>query len=98
MSSQADPPSTPEAPPEGGRPLHERIFNSGVLILACGLISAALIYLLAPDGPSDSREIEFSNPRAYEFQIERLGGKAAVYAVRFNEWFTSLWHGTQLAF
>jgi hypothetical protein len=99
MSAHADPSSTPEAPPgEGSRPLHECIFYSGVLILACGLISAALIYLFAPDSGSDTREIEFANPRAYEFQIERLGGKAAVYAVRFNEWFSSLWHGRQLAF
>ncbi|HEV7820427.1 MAG TPA: hypothetical protein VGO84_04550, partial [Burkholderiales bacterium] len=56
------------------------------------------IYWFAHNEGGETREIEFANPRAYEFQIERLGGKAAVYAVRFNEWFITLWHGTRLAF
>ena len=99
MSGLPEPPSTPDRPPgAGSRPLDERVFNAGALILVCGLISAALIYLFANNEGGDTREIEFANPRAYEFQIERLGGKAAVYAVRFNEWFIRLWHGTRLAF
>ncbi len=61
------------------------------------MIGAALIYVFAAD-TATRVEIEFANPRANEFQIERLGGKATVYAVRFNEWLGSLWHGRQLAF
>jgi hypothetical protein len=79
-------------------PLHERVFYAGVGILAAGLIGAGAIYVLTSDDSSRSAPIEFANPRAYEFQIERLGGKAAVYAVRFNEWFSGLWHGRDLAF
>ena len=83
---------------EAGLPLHARIFYAGVFILVAGLIGAALIYWLTADSAAKKTEIEFANPRAYEFQIERLGGKAAVYVVRFNEWFTGLWQGRQLAF
>ena len=98
MSADAQPPARLETPPKRGRaPLHERIYYAGVSILIAGLIGAALIYLLSADDTGRSAEIEFAYPRAYEFQIERIGGKAAVYAVRFNEWFISLWHGRQLA-
>ena len=79
-------------------PLHQRIFYAGVVVLGAGLIGAGAIYVLIPDDPARNAQIEFANPRAYEFQIERLGGKAAVYAVRFNEWFSGLWHGRDLAF
>ncbi len=77
--------------------MHERIFYSGVAILVVGLVSAALIYVFSEDA-GNRTAIEFANPRAYEFQIERIGGMAAVYAVRSNEWFISLWQGRQLAY
>ena len=83
---------------EAGLPLHARIFYAGVFILVAGLIGAALIYWLTADSAVTKTEIEFANPRAYEYQIERLGGKATVYVVRFNEWFTGLWQGRQLVF
>ena len=88
-----------ETPPanEDRVPLHERIFYAGVLILVAGLTGATLIYWFTADSAVKKTEIEFVNPRAYEFQIERLGGKATVYVVRFNEWFTGLWQGRQLA-
>ena len=99
MSANAKPSSTlGTQPPNGGPlPLHERIYYSGVAILIVGLIGAALIYVFAAD-TAKSVEIRFTNPRAYEFQIERLGGKATVYALRINEWLGRLWHGRQLAF
>ena len=100
MNPDEKPRSLLEAPPayEDGLPLHERIFYAGVVILVAGLIGAALIYWLTADSAVKKTEIEFANPRAYEYQIERLGGKATVYVVRFNEWFTGLWQGRQLAF
>jgi len=100
MNPEEKPCSLHEGSPanEGGLPLHERIFYAGVVILVAGLIGAALIYWLTADSAGKKTEIEYANPRAYEFQIERLGGKATVYVVRFNEWFTGLWQGRQLAF
>jgi hypothetical protein len=34
----------------------------------------------------------------YEHNLELMGGKAAVYAVRFNQWLAGLWHGRPLAY
>jgi len=100
MNLDEKPRSLLEAPPatDVRLPLHERIFYAGVVILVAGLIGAALIYWLTADSAVKKTEIEFANPRAYEYQIERLGGKVTVYVVRFNEWFTGLWQGRQLAF
>ena len=100
MNLDEKPRSLLEAPPatDVRLPLHERIFYAGVVILVAGLIGAALIYWLTADSAVKKTEIEYANPRAYEFQIELLGGKATVYVVRFNEWFTGLWQGRQLAF
>ncbi len=99
MSADAESQSSAKRLPAKIRelPLHGRIFYSGVIILVAGLAGAVLIYYFAADD-SGTAAIEFANPRAYEFQIERLGGKVAVYVVRFNEWFGGLWHGRPLAF
>ncbi len=72
-----------------------RFRDAGVAVLCAGFAAAALIYVLADEPAADP---EFANPRAYENQIERIGGKATLYAVRFNEWFASLWHGRTLAY
>ena len=72
-----------------------RFCYAGIAVLCAGLATAGLIYAFAAE---PAAEPEFANPRAYENQIERIGGKATLYAVRFNEWFSSLWHGKALAF
>ncbi|MDB5815954.1 MAG: hypothetical protein JWN23_3071 [Rhodocyclales bacterium] len=72
--------------------MQKRIFYSGVVILFAGLLGAVLIYALS----TDAETVEIANRQAYEFQIERIGGKATVYLVRLNEWLISLWHGKQL--
>ena len=69
----------------------------GVVILVAGLASAALIYFLAPEDPSAEAARTIASGRAYEYNIERVGGKAAVYASRFNQWLGGLWHGKALA-
>jgi len=81
--------------------------RAGVLALVLGLLAAALAYWHA--SVSDPRlthgyEIVggqvFDSEQADEArqrQIEHVGGKAAVWAVEFNEWFGSLWQGTRLA-
>jgi hypothetical protein len=90
-----------EAPPQAasaGRPLHARFNRSGVIILVVGLISAALIYFLAPDDPNGDAARQIASGRAYDYNIERIGGTAAVYTARFNQWLGSLWHGKSLAY
>jgi hypothetical protein len=65
--------------------------------LVAGLVAAALIYAFVDDtGPDAAAEI--ASGRVYEYNIERIGGKSAVYAARFNQWLGSLWHGRTLAY
>jgi uncharacterized membrane protein (DUF485 family) len=87
---------TPQTPGKGP-PLHKRIFYLGVAVLVAGLIGAALIYVSSANTRSDDLTAQIADQRAYEYQIERFGGMATVYLVRFNEWLSSLWHGRQLA-
>ena len=71
-----------------------RLIDAGIAVLVIGFTAAALIYVFADEPPG---EVEFANPRAYENQIERFGGKATLYVLRFNEWLSTLLHGRSLA-
>ena len=77
--------------------LRVRFQHLGVTALVVGLVAAALIYAFVDDaGPDAAAEI--ASGRVYEYNIERIGGKSAVYAARFNQWLGSLWHGRTLAY
>jgi len=78
--------------------LHVRINYCGVAILLVGLVAAALIYVLAADDRASDSSVEIESGRIYEYNLERIGGMAAVYAARFNRWLASLWHGKSLAY
>jgi hypothetical protein len=88
---------TPPPAASASQPLHVRVHRYGVAILVIGLVSAALIYLLAPEDPNADAAREILSGRAYEYNVERIAGTAAVYTGRFNQWLGSLWHGKQLA-
>src|SRR5271169_4155298 len=91
--------SHPEHAPAPQRlPLHVRIYYCGVAILLGGLVGAALIYIFAPDDSSADRAAEIESGKLYEYNIERIGGMAAVYAARLNRWLAGLWHGRPLAY
>lgn len=80
------------------RALHVRVYRGGVAILGVGLVAATLIYFVAPEDPSADAARQIASGRAYEYNIERIGGTAAVYTARFNHWLGSLWHGKSLAY
>jgi uncharacterized membrane protein len=75
-------------------PLYIRFYLGGIVILVVGLISAVLTYVLA----TDDKAYEIAGGKQYNFQVERIGGKLAVWVVHFDQWFGSLWHGKPLAF
>lgn len=79
-------------------PFYVRLVYCGVAILLVGLVSAALIYLFASDDSSAARAAEIESGRLYEYNLERIGGMAAVYAARLNRWLAGLWHGRPLAY
>ena len=63
-----------------------------------GLVSAALIYVFAEDDGDTDLAGEIASGRMYEHNLELMGGKFAVYADQFNQWFAGLWHGRPLAY
>lgn len=86
-----------DIPRETASPIHSRFDLAGTLILVVGLVIAAVIYVTAADDNSAAVNQELTNTKRYEYELERIGGKAAVLAAEFNQWFESLWHGKQLA-
>ncbi|WP_077033699.1 hypothetical protein [Pelomonas sp. KK5] len=80
--------------------------RTGIGILLAGLLAAGLVAWRA-SGESDlSHGYEIvggqvfaseQSDAARQQQLEHIGGKAAVWAVEFNEWMGSLWHGKRLA-
>ncbi len=86
------------APPGQRPPLHILIFYAGVAILLGGLVAAALIYIVAADDGGSDPAGEIASGRVYEYNLERIGGMAAVYAARLNRWLAGLWHGRPLAY
>ena len=85
------------APVKRAQPLHARIRYCGMAVLIVGLVSAALIYIFASGDGNPDPTAEITNARTYEYNVERLGGMAAVYMDRFNRWLAGLWHGKALA-
>ncbi len=83
--------------PKSPLPVHLRFHYSGAAILAAGLVSAVLIYILTPP-PGELQLADEMMRRQYEFQLERMGGKALVLTAQFSQWFGSLWHGQNLAY
>ncbi|QOT80372.1 hypothetical protein [Cupriavidus basilensis] len=78
-------------------PLPARIYLLGAVILAAGWIAGVLIYLSAARDEAGDLAYGPGWQRQYDFQLERIGGKAAVLAAEFSQWFSDLWHGRQLA-
>lgn len=65
-------------------------------MLVLGLLAALLIYALTP--PEVDAAAGIGNSRLDDYNIERIGGKAAVYAAHFNRWLDGLWHGRTLSY
>jgi len=69
------------------------------IILVVGFALSSVVFVLAPEDvePSGTYVIATGNSKSYLNQLERIGGKSAVVAAEFSEWFDGLWHGRQLA-
>jgi hypothetical protein len=80
---------------------YERFMRRGAAaVLAIGLCASAGIFFLAPPDVEETPGpyvASVDNSKRYQLELERIGGKSAVVAAQFNEWFGSLWHGRRLA-
>ena len=87
--------------------LKRRLNAGSLLILAAGLVAAALIYLTAADVPENALGYAVVNgtvyplaagdSKTYRHQLERYGGKMNVVLDDFMRWFAGLWQGKSLA-
>lgn len=96
--------NTPSAPPTSDSdshntvPLHRRIHQAGIVVLVLGLLSAVVIGVVALNNGDNGDSVpDFSGDRRFNYELERLGGKSAIYMAALNRWLGSLWHGTHLA-
>lgn len=79
--------------------LPARLYLLGAFILAAGWLAGTLIFVTAgADEPRGDLAYGPGWEKKYSFQLERIGGKAAVMADEFSQWFSALWQGRQLAF
>jgi hypothetical protein len=79
------------------KPHRPLLFYWGLGILAAGLIAALLILAVAaPDADLAAAE-ELARTRAYQHNVELMGGRFALLTVEFDQWFAGLWHGRALA-
>lgn len=68
-------------------------------VLAIGLSAAVAVFVLAPvdTADADAATASIQETKQYQLAMERIGGKAVVFAARFNDWFAGLWYGRRLA-
>ena len=86
------------APVASRQPLRAVLYDVGVGILLGGLLGAVLIYVFAADDDGVDAARQLTSGRMYGHNVELMGGKFAVYADRFNQWFAGLTHGRPLAY
>lgn len=67
-----------------------------ITIALLGFGSALVIFLTAP--PDEPAEWDPMQSKLYLRQLEIIGGKSAVFGAELQQWFSSLWHGENLAF
>ena len=80
-------------------PLSARLYAWGTGVLLAGLLAGELVYFLAADEePGADAAAAIARGRMYQHNVELVGGKGALFAQRFGEWFASLWHGRPLAY
>lgn len=88
---------------------HRRLQLAGLIVLLVGLLAALCVHVWAAGTPDPNAAgyrivnghayaVPFDSASGEEQQLERLGGKAAVWTYRFDRWLASLWHGQRLAY
>ena len=85
-----------------------RVRLGGVVVLVIGWLAALAVVLATQSANAADGAVAYQivggqtwagegTSTHDEQQIARIGGQAAVYAVGFDNWLGSLWHGRRLA-
>jgi hypothetical protein len=67
-------------------------------ILAAGWTAAVAVYVTATRVEEDPQLAALEQTKAYQRQVEVIGGKAALEAAQAQAWLESLWQGQRLAY
>jgi hypothetical protein len=67
-------------------------------VLVAGWAIALAVYFIAAPVLQDPDIEEAQLSKSYERQMEVFGGKATLLGAQLDDWFTSLWHGQNLAY
>ena len=76
-----------------------RIRLVGIILLIGGLLAGVIIYFGAP--LEQDRDLILGidvRTNRDVLQLEKMGGKSAVFMADFEDWFASIWHGRRLAY
>jgi hypothetical protein len=76
-----------------------RLYAAGYAVLAAGSACSYWAYRVAvADELGESLMAQARDTKAYQRQMEYLGGKANVLGSDITSWFVGLWHGRNLAY
>lgn len=88
--------------------MRKTMLRLSIAVLLIGLTSAGWIYVASPHDEDTDGAYQIQggfvypnsteNSKKYIHDLQLYGGRSAVLADRFMRWFSSLWHGTSLAY
>jgi len=73
------------------------LYLAGVLVLAAGLVGAAMVYSMPWRDESWQLAGAMPDTKLYETRLESIGGRATFLAAELTRWLGGFWHGRPLA-
>ena len=71
--------------------IHGRIIVAAILL--AGWTAAGVVWVTSPPPVEDEDLQELQQSKRYLREVERIGGKAAVFTSEADAWLASLWEG-----
>lgn len=96
QNREADPRGAPPAGGAGRRNFETWVTSA--FILALGWTIAVAVYVTATPVVNDDLVDDWEHSRRYMLDLERIGGRAAVFGTEVNQWVAGLWQGRSLAY
>lgn len=89
----------PSYPTASGPPAGAAWRRAAGAIAVLGLAAAGVVYLRTspPDNSVIPGYLPPEDTKIYDLEMERIGGKANLFAYEITSWIEGLWHGRNLA-